>query len=60
MGTDLVEVKIPKDILSGLRWLAKKQGITASEALAKAISNESYILEELEKNKTITIKMKKK
>ena len=55
-----VPVNMPKDILRGLQWLAEKQGITATEALAKAISNQSYILEELEKKKTITIKMKKK
>ena len=59
MGTDLVQVNMPKDILRGLQWLADKQGITATEALKKAISNESYILEELEKKKTITIKVKR-
>ena len=60
METDLVQVNMPKDILRGLRWLADRQGITPTEALKKAISNETYLLEELENKKTITIKVKRK
>ncbi len=56
MKTDLVEVNMPKDILRGLQWLAEKQGITATEALKKAISNETYLLEELEKKKQLQSK----
>lgn len=55
-----VTVNLPEDAVSFLKEYAEKRGITMTEALRRLISNEKYLVQEIEDNGKVLIEKKDK
>lgn len=55
-----VTVNLPEDAVAFLREYADKRGITVTEGLRRLISNEKYIVQEIEDDGKVLIEKKDK